>query len=117
MNSLRLVCLAVAGAACSLALSGVTPPPRPDDPACTPEDRSFMARAYELARSATHEGRGAPFGALLVLDGKIIAEFCNCEHATHDPTKHAETGLISTFGPKIDRATLARTTLYTSSEP
>lgn len=75
-----------------------------------------MARAYELARYATTHG-GAPFGALLVRDGKVLAEFSNCDRATGDVTKHAETGLISAFSPKIDRATFAKATLYTSSEP
>lgn len=92
------------------------PSPSPDDPACTPEDRVFMERAYALARYATTHG-GAPFGALLVKDGKVIAEYSNCEHATGDVTKHAETGLISTYSPTISRATFAQSTLYTSSEP
>ena len=88
----------------------------PDDPACTAQDRVYMARAYELATYAVTHG-GGPFGALLVKDGKILAEFSNCVHSTGDITKHAETGLISTFSPKIDRATFAKSTLYTSTEP
>lgn len=87
-----------------------------DDPACTAADRVFMARAYELATYATSHG-GGPFGALLVKDGKILAEFSNCVHSTGDVTKHAETGLISAFSPRIDRATFAKSTLYTSTEP
>ena len=75
-----------------------------------------MARAYELARYATTHG-GEPFGAVLVKDGKIIAEYSNCENSTGDVTKHAETGLISAYSPKISRATFAASTLYTSSEP
>jgi tRNA(Arg) A34 adenosine deaminase TadA len=75
-----------------------------------------MERAYALARFATTHG-GAPFGALLVKDGVVIAEYSNCEGATHDVTKHAETGLISAFSPKLDRATFSQSTLYTSSEP
>jgi len=92
------------------------PVPRPDDPACTDTDRKFMERAYQLARYATSHG-GEPFGAVLVKDGKIIAEFSNCEKATGDVTKHAETGLISAFSPKLSRATFAASTLYASSEP
>jgi len=87
-----------------------------DDPACTPEDRIYMARAYELARYAITHG-GGPFGALLVKDGKVLAEYSNSVHATGDITKHAETGLISAFSPKIDRETFAKSTLYTSTEP
>ncbi len=92
------------------------PPARPDDPACTAEDRIYMGRANELARYAVTHG-GGPFGALLVKDGKILAEYSNCVHSTHDVTKHAETGLISAFSPKIDRETFAKSTLYTSTEP
>jgi tRNA(Arg) A34 adenosine deaminase TadA len=87
-----------------------------DDPACTAEDRVYMARAYELARYATTHG-GGPFGALLVKDGKILAEFSNCVHSTGDVTKHAEAGLISAFSPKISREVFGKSTLYTSTEP
>ncbi len=99
-----------------LALGAAVPPALPDDPACTADDRKFMERAYEMARYATTHG-GSPFGAVLVLDGKVIAEYANCEDVTHDVTKHAETGLISAFSPKISRETFAKSTLYTSSEP
>ncbi len=95
---------------------GDFPMASPDDPACTAEDRIYMAKAYKLARYAITHG-GGPFGALLVKDGKILAEFSNCVHSTRDVTKHAETGLISTFSPKIDRETFAKSTLYTSTEP
>lgn len=95
---------------------GAFPVASPDDPACSAQDRVFMARAYELARYAVTHG-GGPFGALLVKDGKILAEYSNCVHSTRDITKHAETGLISAFSPKIDRATFAKSTLYTSTEP
>lgn len=98
------------------AALGATPTPLPDDPACTPIDRKFMERAYELARFATTHG-GAPFGAVLVKDGAVIAEYSNSEFLTGDITKHAETGLISTFSPKLSHATFAASTLYTSSEP
>jgi tRNA(Arg) A34 adenosine deaminase TadA len=100
----------------ALAARADNPVPLPDDPACTAADRVFMERAYELARYATTHG-GAPFGAVLVNDGKIIAEYSNCEYSTGDITKHAETGLISAYSPKIPRATFAASTLYTSSEP
>jgi len=94
-----------------------TPPvPLPDDPACTEEDRGFMERAYELAREAVKAGN-APFGAVLVVDGKIIAEGRNRVATNHDPTQHAELALISEFAPKIDRDTFRRGVLYASSEP
>jgi tRNA(Arg) A34 adenosine deaminase TadA len=111
---------------CLLALSSLAllagaaraqvPAALPDDPACTAADRKFMERAYELARLATTHG-GAPFGAILVKDGVVIAEYSNSEFLTGDVTRHAETGLISAYSPKLSRATFAASTLYTSSEP
>ncbi|HZZ17725.1 MAG TPA: nucleoside deaminase [Opitutaceae bacterium] len=92
------------------------PDASPDDKGCTAQDKVYMSRAYELARYAVTHG-GGPFGALLVKDGKVLAEFSNCVHSTGDVTKHAETGLISTFSPKIDRDTFSKSTLYTSTEP
>ena len=115
---MKLSCLLLYGVASILMLTTAQagPTPLPDDPACTPEDRMFMARAYDAAKQAVERG-SRPFGAVLVKDGKVIAEFSNCELTTGDVTKHAETGLISTFSPRIDRATFAASTLYTSSEP
>lgn len=117
MKSLRLR----ASFLLALALPAATafsadPVASPDDPACSAQDKVYMARAFELATYAVTHG-GGPFGALLVKDGKIIAEYSNCVFSTGDITKHAETGLISAFSPKIDRETFSKSTLYTSTEP
>jgi tRNA(Arg) A34 adenosine deaminase TadA len=88
----------------------------PDDPACTADDRRFMARAYELARSSVAHGNH-PFSALLVKDGKIIFEYENTIYSTHDLTQHAETGLIGKATQQFDPETLAACTLYASTEP
>jgi len=90
--------------------------PLPDDPAATDEDRRFIRRAYEIARSAVSHGN-EPFGALLVRDGKILAEFENAVHTKKDVTKHAETGLISDACIRLSRKVFAGSTLYASTEP
>jgi tRNA(Arg) A34 adenosine deaminase TadA len=110
--------LACAAGALLPAARAATPAvsPLPDDPACTEVDRKFMARALELVRDSVEHGQH-PFSAVLVKDGRVLAEFQNSEDTTHDVTKHAESGLISLITPKIDRATLATCTLYTSTEP
>jgi tRNA(Arg) A34 adenosine deaminase TadA len=116
---MKRVLLPLASVALFLTAIGAraeNPAPLPDDPACTPQDRVFMELAYAAARKAVDQG-SRPFGAVLVKDGKVIAEFSNCEMTTGDVTKHAETGLISAFSPQIDHATFAAATLYTSSEP
>ncbi len=93
-----------------------SPVPLPDDPACTAVDRKFMLRALELVRDSVAHGRH-PFSAVLVKDGQVLAEYVNQSDLTHDVTQHAETGLISKYSPKFDRATFAGCTLYASSEP
>lgn len=78
--------------------------------------RAFMARAYEIARSAVEHGNH-PFGALLVRDGTIIAEAENEVVTTKDVTRHAETRLVAEASPALDPETLAASTLVTSTEP
>ncbi|MCP9848957.1 nucleoside deaminase [Cyanobium sp. Morenito 9A2] len=90
--------------------------PLADDPSCTPADRVFIERSYQLARQSVQEG-GFPFGAVLVVDGAIVAEYRNSTASSQDPTRHAELGLISTFAPKLGREAFRRGTLYASSEP
>ncbi len=97
-------------------LLAAAPAALPDDPACTAEDRRFMKRAYELAREGVASGN-APFGALLVKDGKVLAEYHNRVSTMTNVIQHAETGLLAKFSPVIDRATFAASTLYASSEP
>ncbi len=92
------------------------PTPLPDDPGCTAADRVFMARAFELARQGVASGNG-PFGAVLVRDGRVIAEYHNQVRTMTNVIQHAETGLIAAFSPKLDRATFSASTLYASSEP
>jgi tRNA(Arg) A34 adenosine deaminase TadA len=112
---LILACATIASFASARA-AGPDVKPLPDDPACTDVDRKFMARAIELVRDSVAQGRH-PFSAVLVKDGQVLAEYQNSEDTTHDVTSHAETGLISLMSPKLDRATLAACTLYTSTEP
>ncbi|WP_308985329.1 nucleoside deaminase [Thalassobacterium sedimentorum] len=88
----------------------------PDDPATTTADRELMSYAYALAERAVEHGNH-PFSALLVKDGEIIFEFENAVYTLQDVTQHAETGLISQATRQFDRATLAASTLYASTEP
>jgi tRNA(Arg) A34 adenosine deaminase TadA len=76
----------------------------------------YVAETYELARSATAKGNH-PFGALLVLDSKIILEAENAVIVSGDSTQHAELRLISEACRLYSRAELSRATLYSSTEP
>jgi guanine deaminase len=80
-------------------------------------DDNFLARAVELARIGSETGEGGPFGAVIVHDGRIIAEGWNRVVAADDPTAHAEIGAIRTACQALGRFHLDGCTLYASSEP
>jgi len=80
-------------------------------------DDLFLHRAIELARQGSERGEGGPFGAVLVRDGKIIAEGWNRVVASRDPTAHAEIGAIRAACAATGSFHLPNTTLYASSEP
>ncbi len=48
----------------------------PDESLTTNIDRQYIRKAYEIARNSVVHGNH-PFGALLVHEGKIVAEFEN----------------------------------------
>ncbi len=80
------------------------------------DDVRFMARAIELSEENVENG-GGPFGAVIVKDGKIIAEGVNRVTATNDPTAHAEVGAIRKACASLGTFKLAGCTIYTSCEP
>lgn len=75
-----------------------------------------MARAIDLARQARDRG-DHPFGALLVVDRRVVATARNAVNTESDVTQHAELRLVSKATRSLDQETLARSTLYTSTEP
>jgi tRNA(Arg) A34 adenosine deaminase TadA len=83
--------------------------------AVSPADRARLQRAVALAREA-RDGGNHPFGALLVTPDGTVLEARNTVVTEADPTGHAETNLVRLAG-SLDRARLAGSTLYTSTEP
>ncbi len=81
------------------------------------QDGAFMARATALSRAGMEAGSGGPFGAVLVRDGRIIAEGCNQVTSSNDPTAHAEVVAIRRACEALGTFSLANTTLYSSCEP
>jgi tRNA(Arg) A34 adenosine deaminase TadA len=78
-------------------------------------DDSYLERAVALAWEA--RGRGDhPFGALLVTPDGTVIEAKNSVVTGADPTGHAEANLVR-LGGGLERETLSRSTLYTSTEP
>jgi len=86
----------------------------PDDEALI--DESWMRHAIRLAQRAEDHGE-VPIGAVLVKDGRVIAEGWNNPIERHDPTAHAEIIAIRDAGVKIQNYRLVNTTLYVTLEP
>ena len=80
-------------------------------------DNPFMARAIQLSIDGVHSGRGGPFGAVIVRDGKIVAEGVNQVTSTNDPTAHAEVLAIRKACESLGSFELRDCELYTSCEP
>ena len=76
----------------------------------------LIRQAIELARQA-RDGGNHPFGALLVLDGKVVLTARNSIAVDRDPTAHAETNLVAAAIRQLSRDEMQRSILYTSCEP
>jgi tRNA(Arg) A34 adenosine deaminase TadA len=77
----------------------------------------FMARAIQLASENVRAGRGGPFGALVVKDGRTIAEGTNAVTSSKDPTAHAEIVAIREACRVLDDFQLKDCEIYTTCEP
>ncbi len=81
------------------------------------QDKEFMKRAIKLAQEGMNSNAGGPFGAVVVKDGKIIAEGFNRVTSTNDPTAHAEVVAIRNACDKLGTFQLDDCIVYTSCEP
>lgn len=80
-------------------------------------NENFMRRAIELSRRASiQEKTGGVFGAVIVKDGKIIAEGYNQVIKHNDPTWHAEMQAIREACKQLGTPHLDGCDLYTSAE-
>jgi tRNA(Arg) A34 adenosine deaminase TadA len=79
-------------------------------------DPALVSRVLALARTARASG-DHPFGALLAVDGVVVAEALNRVASSHDITAHAETELVRVLERDglLDQA--ARGVVYASCEP
>jgi tRNA(Arg) A34 adenosine deaminase TadA len=76
-----------------------------------------MRRAIALALESVRNGDGGPFAALVVKDGKILAEGTNRVTATNDPTAHAEIVAIREACRILGSFQLTGCDLYSTCEP
>ncbi len=81
------------------------------------ENAIFMQEAIQLSIQNVLEGKGGPFGAVVVKDGKIIARGANSVTAHNDPTAHAEVVAIREACKTLNTFQLNGCEIYTSCEP
>jgi tRNA(Arg) A34 adenosine deaminase TadA len=80
-------------------------------------NKNFMARAIELAVENVRSGKGGPFGAVIVRNGRVIAEGANRVTFSNDPTAHAEVVAIRAACAALGVFQLDGCDLYTTCEP
>jgi len=78
---------------------------------------SYMLEAIRLSVANVEEGRGGPFGAVVVKDGVIIAHGANEVTSSNDPTAHAEVVAIRKACKILNTFQLDGCEIYTSCEP
>jgi tRNA(Arg) A34 adenosine deaminase TadA len=83
----------------------------------SPANPEFLRRAIRLATENVLSGAGGPFGAVIVRDGRIVAEGVNTVTTANDPTAHAEVNAIRTAAKELGAFSLSGCQLYTSCEP
>ncbi|HCS20040.1 MAG TPA: tRNA-specific adenosine deaminase [Bacteroidetes bacterium] len=77
----------------------------------------FLGKACELALDGIKANKGGPFGAVVVLDGKVIGSACNEVLSTNDPIAHAEINAIREACKTINNFHLEGAILYCTCEP
>ena len=82
----------------------------------TEDDRRFMRLAIELASENVDLG-GAPFGAIIVKNGEMLAAAGNSVTRDNDPTAHAEVNAIRLACRLMGDIKLEGCVIYCSSEP
>jgi tRNA(adenine34) deaminase len=80
------------------------------------EDEKWMQIAIEEAIKASSEGE-VPVGAVLVKDGKLIAQAHNQPIQKNDASAHAEIQLLRIAGKKTNNYRLNNMTMYITLEP
>ena len=80
------------------------------------DDVGFMREALDEARRAAVSGE-VPVGAVVVVEGVIVARAHNAPITLSDPTAHAEVLALRAAGEKRGNYRLTGATLYATVEP
>ncbi len=79
-------------------------------------DEYFIRKCIALAEMSIKKGE-APFGSLIVRNGKIIATAINANEKKHDVTSHAEIMVMRKAQKKLNTKDLKDCEIYSNCEP
>ncbi len=77
----------------------------------------WTERAIDLAQKGMRAGLGRPFGAVVVKDGKLVAEASNEVYKWNDPTAHAEIVAVRRATAALGRRDLSDCDIYVNGMP
>lgn len=80
-------------------------------------DPTYLHMALDLAVENVRSGRGGPFGAVIVRDGRVVGSGTNLVTTANDPTAHAEINAIREACRTLGTFRLDGCVLYSSCEP
>ncbi len=81
------------------------------------EQHEAMMRRALVEADAAKEAGDVPVGAVVVMDGEVLAMGRNRREADHDPTAHAEIVAIRGAAKALGMWRLCGATLYVTQEP
>jgi tRNA(Arg) A34 adenosine deaminase TadA len=81
-----------------------------------PSHEQLLREAVRLAQ-VNRERAGRPFGAVVAVDGEIVATGVNEIVHTHDPTAHAEMQALRAASRHLRRPDLKGSVVYASGHP
>jgi tRNA(Arg) A34 adenosine deaminase TadA len=79
--------------------------------------KPLLRQAIRLSVEMMRQGKGGPFGALIVREGQVIGRGWNQVTSTNDPTAHAEIVAIREACRETGSFLLPGCELYSSCEP
>ncbi len=77
----------------------------------------FIKETLKLARENVPTGKGGPFGAIIVKEGKIVGKGTNSVTSQNDPTAHGEIMAIRDACNNLSTHQLTDCIIYSSCEP
>ena len=88
----------------------------PDPAGLSMSDEGFMRLAIaEAERALVHDD--VPIGAVVVVDGQVVASACNERELRKDPTAHAEILALRAASERLGTWRLTGASLYATLEP